>query len=72
MMYRCSVCKSTNCVAIDNGKPFENKTLIPVELKCNCFNCKTITELEYFPETKIRPIREHNPFNNLPENFTYE
>lgn len=71
-MYRCSVCKSTNCVAIDNGKPFENKILTLVELKCNCFNCKTITKLEYFHETKIRPRTEHNSFNNLPENFTYE
>lgn len=71
MMYRCSVCKSNNCVKVENlAKPIDNSPY--PRFKCNCFNCKTIRELEYYPETKIRPTREHNPFNNLPENFTYE
>lgn len=71
MMYRCSVCKGTNCIKkLIENKPPGNKSMILD--KCECFKCNMITDLEYVPETKIRPTREHNPFNNLPENFTNE
>ena len=71
MMYRCNVCKSTNCVKVENlARAVENSPLL--RFKCNCFNCKEITDLEYFNETKIRPNIESNPFNNLPQNFNNE
>jgi hypothetical protein len=65
MMYRCSKCKSTNCIKIFNNEP-------KIPFKCNCYNCESITDLEYFNETKIRPNIESNPFNNLPNNFKNE
>ena len=68
-MYRCSVCKGTNCIKMLNeNKPPGNKSMILD--KCKCFKCHMITDLEYFNDTKIRPTKESNPFNNLPENFT--
>jgi len=70
-MYRCSVCKSTNCVKVENlARPIKNAPY--PQFRCNCFNCKEITDLEYYPETKIRPTTEHNPFNNFPNNFNNE
>lgn len=68
-MYRCSVCKGTNCIKIDNLDRSIKNAPYP-RFKCKCFKCNMITDLEYFNDTKIRPTRESNPFNNLPENFT--
>jgi len=70
-LYRCSVCKSTNCIKILNtNKPPENKSMILD--KCECFKCKMITDIEYIPDTKIHSFKEPNPFNNFPNNFNNE